>query len=71
MRNFRTMIVWQKSFDLCTKIYDLTKSFPSEEKFGLVSQLRRAAVSIPSNIAEGAAKFTDAHFKKFIELALG
>lgn len=71
MRNFRNLIVWQKSFDLSLKIYDLTKSFPPEEKFGLVSQLRRAAVSIPSNIAEGAAMCTDAHYNKFLQTAIG
>lgn len=71
MRNFRNLIIWQKSFDLSLKIYDLTKLFPSEEKFGLISQLRRAAVSIPSNIAEGAAQPTDTHFKRFLLMAAG
>lgn len=71
MRNFRNLIVWQRSFNLCLRIYDLTKSFPPDEKFGLVSQLRRAAVSIPSNIAEGAAQQTDLHFKKFLLAAIG
>lgn len=71
MRNFRNLIIWQKSFDLCLKIYELTKLFPSEEKFGLISQLRRAAVSIPSNIAEGAAMSTDAHYCKFLQTAIG
>ena len=71
MRNFRNMIVWQKSFDLSVKLYEVTKLFPPEEKFGLISQLRRAAVSIPSNIAEGAAQQTDAHFKRFLLMAIG
>ncbi|MGO4289920.1 four helix bundle protein [Chitinophaga sp. RAB17] len=71
MRNFRNLIIWQKSFDLSLKIYDLTKLFPSEEKFGLISQLRRAAVSLPSNIAEGAAQPTDKHFKRFLLMAIG
>ncbi|MBO9730414.1 MAG: four helix bundle protein [Chitinophaga sp.] len=71
MRNFKNLIVWQKSFNLCLKIYDLTKSFPPEEKFGLVSQLRRAAVSITSNIAEGAAQPTNAHFRRFLLIAIG
>ncbi|HEY9258711.1 four helix bundle protein [Chitinophaga sp.] len=71
MRNFRNLLVWRKSFDLSIKIYELTKSFPSEEKFSLVSQLRRAAISIPSNIAEGAAMYTDAHYNKFLQTAIG
>lgn len=71
MRNFRNLIVWQKSFDLSVKIYELTKLFPSDERFGLISQLRRASISIISNIAEGAPKSSDLHFKKFLEDAIG
>ncbi|PSL50048.1 four helix bundle protein [Chitinophaga niastensis] len=71
MRNFRSLVVWQKSLELSVKVYELTKLFPSEEKFGLISQLRRAAVSITSNIAEGAAKSSDLYFKKFLEDAIG
>lgn len=54
--NFKNLIVWQKSVDLAVKVYQLTKSFPAEEKFGITSQMRRASVSVPSNIAEGTAK---------------
>lgn len=53
INSYRNLIVWQKSVALVTDIYTLTKSFPQEEKFGIVSQLNRASVSIPSNIAEG------------------
>jgi four helix bundle protein len=53
VRKFQDLVVWQKSMDLVTEIYRLTRSFPKEEIFGLISQLRRAAVSVPSNIAEG------------------
>ena len=53
IRTFEDLIVWKKSHDLVLEIYRITKDFPSEEKFGLVSQMRRAAVSIPANIAEG------------------
>jgi four helix bundle protein len=53
IRKFEDLIVWKKSHDLTLEIYKITKDFPSEEKFGLVSQMRRSAVSIPANIAEG------------------
>jgi four helix bundle protein len=54
--SYKSLIVWQKSIRLVKLIYQLTKTFPNEEKFGLISQIRRAAVSIPSNIAEGQAR---------------
>ena len=63
--------VWKKSMDLVVLIYDLTSKFPSDERFGLVSQMRRAAVSVPSNIAEGAARKSDKEFLQFISIALG
>lgn len=63
--------VWQKSVDLVESIYKLTNEFPEDEKFGLVSQLRRAAVSIPSNIAEGAARRSSKEFIQFLYIALG
>lgn len=71
MRNFRNLTVWQKSMCLAEEIYKVTQLFPGEEKFGLTMQLRRANVSIASNIAEGCAKPTDAHFKLFLENAIG
>ena len=53
IHSYKELVVWQKAMDLVVAIYELTKNYPSEEKFGLISQMRRAAVSIPSNIAEG------------------
>jgi four helix bundle protein len=63
--------VWKLSMDLVEEIYKITKSFPDEEKFGIISQMRRAAVSIPSNIAEGAARKSDKEFIQFLYNALG
>jgi four helix bundle protein len=62
--------VWKKSIELVTVIYDITKQFPKEEMFGLVSQMRRAAISIPSNIAEGATRNSKKEFKQFLYIAL-
>jgi len=69
--NYKELIVWQKSILFVKQIYALTGSFPSEEKFGLVSQLRRAAVSIPSNIAEGQARRTTGDYIRFVSTAEG
>lgn len=63
--------VWKKSMDLVELVYQLTCQFPSDEKFGLVSQMRRAAVSIPSNIAEGAARKGDKELIQFLMISLG
>ncbi|GAA0877432.1 four helix bundle protein [Algoriphagus jejuensis] len=71
MHNFKNLKVWQKSVDLAVKIYELTRSFPSEEKFGLTSQMRRAGVSIPLNIAEGTAKSSSKSFSNSLEISLG
>jgi four helix bundle protein len=71
MKNFKDLIVWQKAIDLVALIYERTGSFPNEEKFGLTNQMRRAAVSIPSNIAEGHTRHTAADFKHFLRMALG
>lgn len=68
---YRELIVWQKSMELAKHIYRVTQSFPNEEKFGLVSQMRRAAVSIPSNIAEGQARRTTREFIQFVSHAEG
>jgi four helix bundle protein len=69
--NYKNLIVWQKSILLVKDIYLLTKSFPSDEKFGLVSQMRRAVVSIPSNIAEGQARRTTKDYIRFVSIAEG
>jgi len=70
-QNYKDLIVWQKSIALAKTIYKLTQTFPKEERFGLVSQTRRAAVSIPSNIAEGQARHTTGEFIQFISHAEG
>lgn len=71
MNNFRELKVWQRAIDLATEIYSLTKGFPESEKFGLTSQLRRAAISVSSNIAEGSGRQSNPDFKKFLSYALG
>lgn len=69
--NYKNLIVWQKSISLVKQIYQLTASFPAEEKFGLVSQMRRAVVSIPSNIAEGQARRTTGDYVRFVSTSEG
>ena len=71
MHNFKELLVWQKSRELVKEIYLVTEKFPKEEQFGLISQLRRAAISIPSNIAEGCGRRTNKDTKRFIEIAQG
>jgi four helix bundle protein len=71
VRTFRDLVVWQKAIDLVTKIYRVTQNFPKEEMFGLISQLRRAAVSVPSNIAEGQGRLTEKEFRQFLGNARG
>ena len=63
--------VWKKSINLVKKIYEITEFFPKEENFGLVSQIKRSAVSIPSNIAEGCARKSDKELMQFLYIALG
>src|ERR1043166_216815 len=70
-QNYKDLVVWQKGISLAKAIYQLTTKFPQEEKFGLVSQMRRAAVSIPSNIAEGQARHTTGELIQFISHAEG
>ena len=69
--NHKDLDVWKKSMDLVEVIYKLTQQFPDSEKFGLSSQMRRAAVSIPSNIAEGSARKGDKELIQFLHIALG
>ena len=71
MHNFKKLKIWKESIELVSDSYKLTKAFPNTEKFGLVSQMNRCAVSIPSNIAEGSSKGTDKHFSKYLEDSLG
>ena len=70
-QNYKDLVVWQKAIALAKMVYQLTQTFPTEEKFGLVSQMRRAAVSIPSNIAEGQARHTTGEFVQFVSHAEG
>jgi four helix bundle protein len=70
-RSYKDLVVWQEGIALAKLVYQLTKNFPSEEKFGLLAQMRRAAVSIPSNIAEGQARHTTGEFIQFISHAEG
>ena len=71
MNNYKELKLWQKSVDLAVKIYEATRSFPKEEIYGLTSQVRRCAVSIPSNIAEGAGRNTKNDFKNFLSISNG
>ena len=68
-QSYRDLLVWRKGISLAKMIYKITAEFPSEEKFGLISQMRRAAVSVPSNIAEGQARHTSGEFVQFIAYA--
>jgi len=69
--DFRKLSVWQKSYQLTLKMYRLTGSFPKEEVFGITSQMRRAAASIPANIAEGSGRGGDQELRRFCQIALG
>ena len=71
MRNFREYDIWQKAVALAVDYYKLTERFPSEQKFVLVAQIQRAAVSISSNIAEGCSRPSEAEFARFLEIAIG
>lgn len=70
-RSYKDLVAWQKAMDLVTATYRSTTTFPKEEQFGLTSQLRRAAVSIPSNIAEGQGRLSEKEFRHFLGLARG
>ncbi|MEW6125539.1 MAG: four helix bundle protein [Acidobacteriota bacterium] len=70
-QNYRDLIVWQKAMDLVEAVYSETKNFPKEEIYGLTSQLRRAAISIPSNIAEGQGRKSAGEFAHFLSIAYG
>jgi len=71
MHNFQELIIWQKAMNIAEAVYKLSKKFPKEERYGLKSQIRRSAVSIASNIAEGAGRNTNGEFKNFLGIASG
>ena len=71
MHNFQELKVWQKAMDITENVYKLTSVFPKEEKYGLTSQIRRCAISIPSNIAESAGRNTNGEFRQFLGIANG
>lgn len=71
MNRFKNLEIWKRAVALATNIYKSTSDFPDEEKYGLVSQLRRCSVSIGSNIAEGAGRNTNKDFKRFLSIAYG
>jgi four helix bundle protein len=66
MRNFRELLIWKKGMEIVTSVYKFTALLPTDEKYGLKTQLQRAAVSIPSNIAEGCSRNSEPDFKRFI-----
>ena len=71
MKKFKNLKIWKEGINIVSNIYKLTSEFPDEEKFGLVSQLRRCSVSIPSNIAEGYGRNSDADFSRFLNISRG
>ena len=71
MKDFRQLKVWEKSHQLALSVYKATKEFPKEELYGLTSQIRRASMSIPTNIAEGCGRNTDKEFARFLQIAMG
>jgi len=70
-RSFRELVVWQRSIQMAASIYKLTSAFPKEEMYGLTSQIRRSAVSVPSNIAEGQGRLSTGEFRQFLGIARG
>jgi four helix bundle protein len=71
MRNFKELKIWQKGFRIAVNSFKLTSTFPKEEKFGITIQITKAAVSIPSNIAEGSSRTSEKDYNRFIEISLG
>ena len=70
-QNFKDLLVWQRGMELAKRIYEVTQKFPSDERFGLVAQMRRCAISVPSNLAEGQARHTTREFVQFISHSEG
>jgi four helix bundle protein len=71
MRNFKELNVWKKSHQMAIEVYCITRAFPADERFGLVTQLRRSAASVPANIAEGCGRNGDRDFSRFLSIAAG
>jgi four helix bundle protein len=71
MNQFKNLLVWQKSVDMAVEIYKITKKFPGDERFGLISQINRCAVSVASNIAEGAGRNSNNEFHHFLGISVG
>ena len=71
MRNFKKLKIWQKGFEIAVKSFRLTSLLPKEERFGICSQITRAAVSVPSNIAEGSSRSSVKDYNRFVEISLG
>lgn len=71
MKNFKELRIWQKGIEIAVKSYKATETFPAQEKFGITSQITRAGVSIPSNIAEGSSRKSVKYYARFIEISLG
>lgn len=71
MHNYKALKVWNASRELCKNLYLVTNSFPSFEKFGIIIQIRKAAVSVPSNIAEGASRSSKKEYARFLEISIG
>jgi four helix bundle protein len=71
MKNFKELNIWKRGIELVKSIYTLSRGLPAEEKFGMISQLTRAAVSIPANIAEGSSRNSERDYARFLQIALG
>ncbi len=71
MHQLEELKIWKKVMDVAEKVYKLSANFPTEEKYGLISQIRRCSISVPSNIAEGAGRETNGEFKNFLSIASG
>ena len=71
MKNFKELRIWQKGMDIAVESFKLTNQFPTTEKFGIVSQITRAGVSIPANIAEGSSRTSEKDYGRFVEISLG
>ena len=71
MKDFRKLKVWEKSHSMALSVYDASREFPKEELYGVYAQLRRAIISIPTNLAEGCGRGSDKDFKRFVQIAMG